>query len=105
MTTERWKVLTEVIDALSNHMSDRHRKAKERRHPWRGVRAAGGRLVSRSDILAQANPMPESVTDRPTKRVCSALPQPTVHFMRGSQAGLNEAVKLVAKMREAGEST
>lgn len=66
MTTERWKILTEVIDALSNHMSARHRKAKERKGP--------------------------------------PLPQPTVQFMRGSQAGLNEAVKLVSKMREAGES-
>lgn len=65
MTTERWKILTEVIDALSNHMSARHRKAKERKGP--------------------------------------PLPQPTVQFMRGSQAGLNEAVKLVSKMREAGE--
>lgn len=64
MTTERWKVLTEVIDALSNHMSDRHRKAKERKG--------------------------------------APLPTQTVQFMRGSQAGLNEAVKLVAKMREEG---
>jgi len=65
MTTERWKILTEVIDALSNHMSESHRKAKERKGP--------------------------------------PLPPAPVQYMRGTQAGLNEAVKLVSKMRESGE--
>lgn len=66
-TKERWDVLTEVIEALSKHMSERHRKAKERKGP--------------------------------------PLPPAPVQYMRGTQAGLNEAVKLVSKMREGGGGT
>lgn len=60
-TKERWDVLTEVIDAISNHMSDRHR----------------ARAAKKGNVPAQ-----------------------TVQFQRGEQQGLNDAVKLVAKLRE-----
>lgn len=61
MVTERWQVLTEVIDALTRHMSDRHRKRADRKGP--------------------------------------PLPAQNIQFVRGSQAGLSEAVKLVSELR------